>query len=153
MLAPSRQMKRSKKMDPNSPQKFRETPMTMPEMRYYKEDFRPAVNIRDFTGSSALHKHTAPDPDAHPRADAKTTARMMKSNVMMFPNEKDKDTFTAPAKRSNAASNMFMQSDSLFGTDPPRQAQKKLSAVKVAEIGGSGTVKPMGYDETRNQKL
>ena len=49
--------------------------------------------------------HDAPKPDPHPRAEAKTTARMMKSNVQMFPNEKDKDTFSAPAKRSHAASN------------------------------------------------
>ena len=92
--------------------------MTQPETRYYKEDFRPAVNIRDFTSSAPI-KHTAPDPDAHPRADAKTHARMMKSNVQMFPNEKDKDTFTAPAKRSNAQ-NMFVESSSLFSGAEPR---------------------------------
>ena len=95
----------------NEPQKFRETPMTMPEVRYYKEDFRPSVNIRDFTGSSALHKHTAPDPDLHPRGDAKTEARMMKSNILMRPNEKDGDTFAAPAKRTKASHNMFATSE------------------------------------------
>ena len=90
----------------DEPPKFRETPMTQPEARYYKETYRPAVNIRDFTGTAPI-KHTAPNPDAHPRADAKTTARMMKSSVMMFPNEKDKDTFTSPAKRSHPATSMF----------------------------------------------
>ena len=127
--------------------------MTMPEVRYYKEDFRPSVNIRDFTGSTALHKHTAPDPDPHPRADAKTEARMMKSNVLMRPNEKDADTFTAPAKRTGAKGNMFMQSETLFGDEPARPAQKKLSAVKIAEIGGSGAAKHASFDELRGQKL
>ena len=61
----------------------------------------------------------------------------------MFPNERDKDTFTSPAKRSAAASNQFATSDALYGTDPPKQAQKKMSAVKMAEIGGCGAVKPL----------
>ena len=73
--------------------------MTQPEARYYKEDFRPRVDIRDFTSTAPI-KHTAPNPDSHPRADAKCTARMMKSSVMMFPKERDTDTFTTPAKRS-----------------------------------------------------
>ena len=85
-------------------QKYRESPMTQPEARYYKESFRPAVNIRDFTSHAPI-KHTAPNPDPHPRADVKTHARMMKSNVQMFPNEKDKDTFTSPAKRNRPGQN------------------------------------------------
>ena len=118
--------------------KCRETHMTRTEVRYYKEPsaFRPKVNIRDFTSTAPI-MHTAPNPDAHPRADAKTEARMMKSNVQMFPNEKDKDTFVATAKRSNAGQNMFMSSSALYGDAAAKPAQKKLSAVKVAEIGGS----------------
>ena len=76
----------------------------------------------------------------------KKAARMMKSSVQMYPTERDKDTFTAPAKKSNAAQSQFLQSDALYGTAPPRPAQKKLSAVKVAEIGGSGTVEHLNYD-------
>ena len=56
----------------------------------------------------------------------------------MYPNERDGDTFASPAKRSNADKNLFATSDALYGTSPPRTAQKKLSAVKMAEIGGSG---------------
>ena len=52
-------------------------------MRYYKEVYRPA-NIRDFTSHAPI-AHTAPDPELHPRGEAKTHARMMKSNVQMFP--------------------------------------------------------------------
>ena len=124
---------------------FRETPMTQPEPRYYKEVFRPAVNIRDFKGQDPI-SHVAPDPDTNPRGDATQHARMMKSSVQMYPTERDKDTFTAPAKKSNAAQSQFLQSDALYGTAPPRPAQKKLSAVKVAEIGGSGTVEHLNYD-------
>ena len=58
--------------------------------------------------------HLAPQPDPYPRADARTTARMMKSSVMMFPNEKDKDTFVTPAKRTTG-SNQFMTSDIVYG--------------------------------------
>ena len=58
------------------------------------------------TRSSFNHVvHEAPPPDTVPRADAKTTARMQKSSIQMFPNERDKDTFTAPSKRSAAAQN------------------------------------------------
>ena len=126
--------------------------MTQPEPRYYKEVFRTDKNIQQMHSRDPI-SHTAPQPDAHPRAEAKTTARMMKSSIQMFPNEKDKDTFTTPAKRSAAASNQFSTSEQLYGTDPPRAAQKKLSAVKIAEIGGSGTVKPAPHKEVVRQNL
>ena len=78
---------------------------------------------------------------------------MMKSSVLMFPNEQDKDTFTAPAKRSDARRNQFMPSEALYGETQQRSAMKKQSSVKTAEIGGSGAVKPLSYDELREQKL
>jgi len=91
--------------------------------------------------------HLAPAPDAHPRAEAKTHARMMKSNVQMFPNETDKDTFKSPSKKTRQGQNQFATSAALYGTDPPRTAQKKMSTVKIAEIGGSGTVKPLAHGQ------
>ena len=66
----------------------------------------------------------------------------------MYPDQKDNDTFTAPAKRTNAQ-NMFMSSSALYGDAEPRPAQKKLSKVKVSEIGGSYTVEPLNYDHLR----
>ena len=59
--------------------KFRETPMTQPEPRYYKEVFRTDKNIAQMHSVNTF-AHVAPDPVSHPRADAKQTARMMKSN-------------------------------------------------------------------------
>lgn len=56
------------------------------------------------------------------------------------------DTFSSPAKRGNAAQNQFATSDALYGAAPPRSAQKKLSAVKIAEIGGSGNVKYLSHE-------
>lgn len=124
--------------------KFRETPMTRPEVRYYKEVFRTDKNVAQ-TRSSINHiVHEAPPAQAHPRAENLQNARMMKSSFEMFPKEKDADTFKAPAKRSNAANSQFATSEKLYGAaDSMRPAQKKLSAVKIAEIGGSGTVKPL----------
>ena len=49
--------------------------------------------------------HMAPAPDAIPRSDAKTTARMQKSSIQMFPNARDKDTFTSPSKKTRGAQN------------------------------------------------
>ena len=77
----------------------------------------------------------------------------MKSNVQMFPNEKDKDTFTSPAKRNRPGTNQFMTSSALYGDADPRPAQKKISTVKVAEMGGSNKVTYMNYNELRGQKL
>ena len=124
--------------------KYRETPMTMPEARLYKEDFRTTKNVQHMRSNNPV-AHMAPNPDAHPRAEAKTTARMMKSSIQMFPNEKDTDTFTSGAKRSAAASNQFATSDSLYGGKLDRSAAKKMSKVKIAEIGGSDTVKPLSH--------
>ena len=126
--------------------------MTQPEPRYYKETFPVNKNVAQ-THSTNPIAHVMPDPDAHPRADAKTTARMMKSSIHMFPNEKDKDTFTSPAKRSNAAQSQFATSDKLYGTDPPRPAQKKLTTVKMAELGGVDAVKPLSHSQLQSQKL
>ena len=91
--------------------------------------------------------HVAPPSEAHPRGDAKQTARMMKSNFEMYPNQKDTDTFTSPAKRSAAASNQFSTSEQLYGGKAIRTEQKKLSSVKMAEIGGSDTVKPLSHSQ------
>jgi hypothetical protein len=65
----------------------------------------------------------------------------------MFPNERDNDTFTAPAKRSAAAQNQFSTSVALYGGGPARPAQKKMTQAKIAEIGGSGTVKPLSHSQ------
>ena len=89
--------------------------------------------------------HEAPAPDAHPRGDAKCHARYMKSSINMYPDQKDKDTFTSPAKRSAAASNQFSTSIQLYGAEPPRPQQKKVSAAKTAALGGSDTVKPLAH--------
>ena len=71
----------------------------------------------------------------------------------MYPTQKDKDTFTSPAKRSAAASNQFATSDALYGTEPARPAQKKVSAAKTAALGGSDTVKPLSHGQLQSQKL
>ena len=86
--------------------KHRETPMTQPEARYYKETFRTTKNIAqvNLSGHNPIY-HEAPAPSEVPRSDAKLTARMMKSNVQMYPKQVDADTFVTPAKRSNAAQN------------------------------------------------
>lgn len=65
----------------------------------------------------------------------------------MFPNERDNDTFSAPAKRSAAAQNQFSTSDALYGNGPTRPAQKKMTQAKYAEIGGSDTVKPLSHSQ------
>ena len=80
----------------------RETPMTQPEARYYKESFRTSKNVNHMQSSNHI-AHVAPTPDSHPRGDAMVHARMQKSSIQMFPDARDKDTFTSPAKRSNQA--------------------------------------------------
>ena len=81
MLSPEKRtvVRSAKKASVYDPPKFRETPMTQPEPRYYKEVFRTDKNIAQMHSVNTF-AHVAPDPDAHPRADAKQTARMMKSN-------------------------------------------------------------------------
>ena len=117
--------------------------MTRPEARYYKEVFRTDKNVAQ-TRSTINHIiHEAPPAAAHPRAENLQTARMQKSSFEMFPKEKDTDTFNAPAKRSSAANSQFATSEKLYGAEPMKPAQKKLSAVKIAEIGGSGCAKPL----------
>ena len=76
--------------------------MTKSDARYYKEDFRLDKNISQCKGGNHIY-HYADPPERPPNADAKCNAKMLKSNVQMFPNEKDKDTFTGGAKRSAAA--------------------------------------------------
>ena len=162
MLPPQRTIKKAGKGKKKVPgvgappvQKFRESPMTQPEIRYYKDgpEFRVNKNIREMHSGMNHIAHEAPAPEAHPRGQAKCNARMMTSSIGMFPNEKDKDTFVSPAKRSAAASNQFATSADLYGTDPPRPAQKKMSAVKIAEIGGSDTVNPLTHGQMQSQKL
>ena len=126
--------------------------MTMPEARYYKEVFRTTKDVQQTRSAFNHIAHEAPAPDAIPRADNKQTARMMKSNFQMYPDAKDTDTFTAPAKRSTAPS-QFQTSESIYGVDNPRPAQKKISTVKNAELGGSDTVKPLGCGQLQAQKL
>ena len=62
--------------------RFRETPMTQPEARFYKEEFRTTKNIAQVncSGHNPIY-HDAPAPDLHPRGDRKTTALFQKSNV------------------------------------------------------------------------
>ena len=86
---------------------YRETPMTQYEPRYYKEVYRTNKNVAHTVSTVNPITHDAPLPATHPRAEAKQTARMMKSCVQMFPTQKDKDTFSAPSKRSIATSNQF----------------------------------------------
>ena len=110
-MLPQRRVLQSgkKKTAANDLPKFRETPMTQPEPRYYKEVFRTDKNIQQMHSKNPI-AHTAPAPDAFPRAEAKTTARFMKSSIQMFPDQRDKDTFCSPAKRSNGAKNQFSTS-------------------------------------------
>ena len=72
-------------------------------------------------------------------------ARMQKSSIQMFPDSRDNDTFSSPAKRSNAASNQFSTSIQLYGGQPQRSAQKKLTTTKMAEINGTNSVKPLNF--------
>lgn len=65
--------------------KYRETPMTQPEPRYYKEVFRTDKNIAQMGSTTNPIRHDAPMPAADPRANVKQTARMMKSNFEMNP--------------------------------------------------------------------
>ena len=61
--------------------------------------------------------HFADPPEWNPRGDKKTTARMMKSSIQMYPDKKDMDTFTAMGKRPNLAKNQFTTSAELLGND------------------------------------
>ena len=87
--------------------KYRESPMTKPEFRFYKETFPIGKNVAQTATSINPISHVAPDPEPHPRAEALSHARMQKSNAQMFPNQADNDTFQGGAKRSAAASNQF----------------------------------------------
>ena len=71
--------KGKKKVSTYEPPKYRESPMTQPEPRYYKETFRTNKNIAQMHSVNTF-AHVAPAPESHPRGDAKQTARMMKSN-------------------------------------------------------------------------
>ena len=53
--------------------------MTKPEFRYYKEVFRTDKNIAQMHSTNNVIAHEAPNPVAHPRGDAKTNNRMLKS--------------------------------------------------------------------------
>ena len=71
----------------------------------------------------------------------------------MFPDQRDKDTFASPAKRSSAAQNQFSTSIQLYGEgNQGRSAQKKMTAAKISEIGGSNTVKPLNYSSMNEQR-
>ena len=61
--------------------------------------------------------HFADPPEWNPRGDKKTTARLMKSSIQMYPDKKDLDTFTAMGKRPNLAKNQFTTSAELLGSD------------------------------------
>ena len=117
----------------------RESPLTKPEFRYYKEVFNTGKNIRDLHSTNHI-AHEAPAPDLHPRGAAKTSNRMLDAQ---WANPNYTDAFSSPAKRSSAAQNQFTTTN--MNAPPPRSAQKKPSAVKTAEIGGSGTVKPLAH--------
>ena len=56
--------------------KYRETPMTKPEFRFYKETFPIAKNVSQTATSINPISHVAPDPEPHPRAEALSHARM-----------------------------------------------------------------------------
>ena len=56
--------------------KYRETPMTKPEFRFYKETFPVAKNVSQTATSINPISHVAPDPEPHPRAEALSHARM-----------------------------------------------------------------------------
>jgi len=57
----------------------RESQMTKPEVRYYKETFPVNKNIAQMHSSNNPIVHVAEAPSAHPRGDAKTSNRMLKS--------------------------------------------------------------------------
>ena len=132
--------------------KYRETPMTQPEPRLYKEVFRSGVKINHLHSENHF-AHTAPQPEPHPRAEVIQRAAMMKPSTHMFPNETDKDTFVGGSKRTDPSKNQFATSSTLYGDEPERPSRMKMSTVKIAEIGGSGIVKPLSHTELQSQQL
>ena len=113
-------------------------------------------NVSQMRSSTDLISHNAVAPEFHPRGDAKTTARMMKSSFDMFPKEKDMDTFTSPAKRTNASRSQFTTSEQLYGNEygcepPRRQPMKKMTPAKRAELCGSSPAKPLTQSQLNVQ--
>lgn len=51
-------------------QACRESPMTAPEARLYKDQIRTNKNIRDFQGTDCI-SHVAPQPSSLANADSK----------------------------------------------------------------------------------
>ena len=123
-------------------QAYRESPMTAPEARFYKDQIRTNKNIRDFQGTDCI-SHVAPQPNALNNADHKRQARMLKSNIEMYPAQRDGDTFLSPAKKVNPARNQFAASTDLYMNRHETSPQKKNTLVKRGELIGGGYVKPM----------
>jgi hypothetical protein len=135
----------------------RESPLTKADARFYKdESFRVTKNVSQTQSSYSLFAHAAEAPISpykqHQQAH-RSNARQNQSSIAMF-NVKDSDTFTSPSKKTNTAMLQTMTSDQIYASSPaPRQQVKKASAIKTAEITGSGTVKYMPLSETKKQNL
>ena len=81
-------------------------------------------------------------------------ARGLNSSSIICPDVNNSDMFSSPAKKSNAAQNQFASSDILYSNSPPpRPSSKQLSAAKVAELRGSGTVEPLSLKQLEKQQL
>lgn len=64
--------------------------------------------------------HTAPDPTPPAGGQEKMIAKGLRSTWGQ-PNTVDKDMFTSPQKKYNAASNQFATSDMLYGGKEERK--------------------------------
>ena len=71
MLAAGRTIRRKPQTNVDELPRYRETPMTQPEPRYYKEVFRTDKNIAQMNSTTNPIVHDAPKPDPFPRAEAK----------------------------------------------------------------------------------
>ena len=132
--------------------KFRETPMTKPEPRFYKETPPVSKNISHLHGAYKLHEHVAPNPEK-PFKDhqikQKQEAYMQVSNVF-YSDEKAKPD--SPTKKLHPASQMI-SSDLLYADKHERSECKKGTHNKTKEIVGSGVVQPLSYEQLQVQDL
>ena len=104
-----------------------------------------------------LHVHYADAPEQVSGADAKHTAKMLKSNFDMYPKQTDKDTFTAPAKRTRDHQNQFGTSADLYWNRQDQAVAKKGTSIKTSELVGSNAVNYVDLDtlkaEAKDTKL
>ena len=112
---------------------------TQPIKTAYVREQPKAKNIGHMHSSTNHIAHTAPDPQPPARAAEKMNAKGLQSN-WGNPNVVDKDMFSSPQKKTRAGVSQFATSDTLYGGREEVKQQKKGSAVKNAELGGSNAV-------------